>query len=73
MPDAGDWNERGVPKAVVADGAVSVGVVVPPEKLKNVVLTVATFEWLKMLKASTIRRTRMSSLKWIERVSRTSN
>src|SRR5579885_1124162 len=69
VPDAGDENERGVPKAVTKEGGTSV----VPERLKKMLLTVTTFGWLKTLKASSIRRTRIDSLNEILRVTRASN
>src|SRR5205085_7622685 len=69
VPDAGEEKVRGVPKAVKADG----GTRMPPVRLKKVLLTVTTFGWLKTLKASSMRRRRIDSLKGMMRVTRASN
>src|SRR5918911_3708683 len=69
VPEAGDEKVRGVPKAVTNEGATSV----VPERLKKVLLTVTTFGWLKTLKASSIRRRRIDSVKAMLRVTRASS
>src|SRR2546423_82971 len=78
VPDAGDEKVRGVPKAVSAEGRASpvnggVGGLLMVARLKNVLLTVTTFGWLKTLKASRMRRRRIDSLKGMMRVMRASN
>src|SRR5256714_664643 len=78
VPDAGEEKVRGVPKGVNTEGSASpvnggVGGLLMVARLKNVLLTVTTFGWLKTLKASRMRRRRIDSLKAMMRVTRASN